>query len=147
MTRPSTPGAADHQPATAHRDERAGLIAGIRALADYLEQHPDLPVSSVVGYGPWVYSSALDSRDAREQILTTLGPIAASLDRYEPRQHDRLLTIEQKFAPDVRYEVSARLEDACTPRIRKGKVVWQPPSREELLTAAADAINGERLAS
>lgn len=108
------------------REERKGMVAGLRALANFLESTPELPVHFVLGY------YTVRGKDAREQ----LGTIVQHLGDFEVK--DRApsdLRLERTFFKSdrpgglsVQYVVNATREDACTPRVEDGKVVWDLPT-------------------
>lgn len=114
-------------------DERAQLVAGIRALADLVEQNPDLPAPRVLTY----------------QGINGSGPQLLSAAAYL-REHDiDFEIVEQSYGAGqvevrvdlgggVRYDVDAKREDVCTPRIENGKVVWNLPP--ELAPAANEPV-------
>lgn len=58
--------------ATSHRQD---VIAGLRELADWLETHPDVPVSrdQVIAYSATASLSPLDGRAEVDRIAATLG--------------------------------------------------------------------------
>lgn len=82
---------------------RASLIAGIRDLADFLEQHPDVPAPGVSGYGYEWETTAEGFRHAVEAMRPLGGSVAE--DKISGR--DGLL-IKVDFGPvKLQYQVLA----------------------------------------
>lgn len=119
-------------------DKRAQRIADIRAFADYLDEHPDVPVNSVFATGAHTFEynrKTVTREDALAELATRVRDAGdtATLRFREYGNQDLELRVH---VGDVQwYEVWAR-DLVCTPRIQDGKVVWDAPTLDELRALA-----------
>lgn len=108
------------------------VVAGVRALADFLEAHPEVDVRSV-----W---ASVETPSQREEAREHIALVANALDvapkkKIYGSQDD--IEVERQFADgdDVDWKHRARVElDAtysckavCDPEIVDGEVVWNLP--------------------
>ena len=87
--------------AYANSDERSRLIAGIRALAAFLQDHPDVPVA------PWADVYVFPPRGTDEQMRAEIDQIAARIGTAVTHDADHgHYTASRHFGP-VQYRAVA----------------------------------------
>lgn len=122
--------------------ERRQLVADIRAFADYLEEHPDLPVGHVYATPPWDLPRA-NKRTPRDQALNELAArarAAGSLVQLNARTYDIDYEIEIRFG-NVRWSETWPRDVICVPRIEDGAVIYDPPNLDELRERAPETTS------
>lgn len=85
---------------TNSNDTRTATIAGLRALARFLEAHPDLPVFAVDAR-PLLHGSDEEKRQAVDQIAAVLG---SSPERRADGDHYH---VQRDFGGGVNYHATA----------------------------------------
>ena len=82
--------------------ERQQVIAGLRDLARFLEDHPDVKVFPYIGM-------VVPFQDREEFAVTAL-----ALGRAEKKHDSHYFSLERFFGPYVRYEAFIACEKVCT---------------------------------
>lgn len=102
--------------------ERAELVAAVRRLADFIELHPELPLPRVL-----TYQSA--ARITGDDVLTVAARLRKLGYRYSVKESygDRV-GIQVPLGADVTFDIDAKREDVCTPRIDGRNVIWDLPA-------------------
>lgn len=101
---------------------RAEVVRGLRQLAEFIEQHPDLPAPS---WASAMLPTAYAGEGAREALAATAEQLAEyTLSDGLTRDY---ISIERRFDGGVRLTQEISREEACSPAIVDGKVVWQYP--------------------
>jgi hypothetical protein len=99
-----------------------GVIEGLRALADFLEAHPDLPPIN------WAAASArVDTKDVFIAAARPMGSFKKVVNDYD-------YELVRKFGP-VKLDVSIRRETIC-----KKVVKWECPD-DPFLAITADTVD------
>lgn len=107
------------QQATA--EERVALVKSIRDLADYVEQHPDLPIESVHAHIRTNYGNEI------EQVLHLADQYGFALDQG---------WLRHKIAPNVHVNLYVNKEKVLVPSIDEGTVSWGLPTAAALKAVA-----------
>lgn len=113
------------------RAERGDLVSAIRALADLIEQHPELPA-------PRVFTYAM-GRTSGEELVAAGAYLRQHGIGHEVRDNAHgsgRVEICVPLGTDVTYNVDAKREDVCTPRVDGRSVTWDLP--DGLRTEPAD---------
>ena len=119
MDTQTVPVAPDTEPSDS--EARAAYIAGVRAVADFLEANPAVPIDDHDHLGPWLsaFSDGIGAGSAIE--------IAAAMDatvRHETTYGDYVY-LERTFGP-VTYRVTVNARDVCEEREELTKVSVLP---------------------
>jgi hypothetical protein len=135
--------------------ERAELVAGLRALADWLEARPGVPVDGRPGAAVSVWLVPGADEDVRARV----GRIARAMGRADKRVVGALFELRREFPGRVRCELSMARERVCervvvgeeqveeldldnAPRrtVTRERVEWRCP---EALLGAGDSAAGD----
>jgi hypothetical protein len=95
--------------------QRAQSITGLRALATFLEDHPDIPAPQYIRGQHSVFGSDPATPDAEK--IAAVRAVAAQLG-VEARLDSSLVRVEYAVAPNTTYVVAANLrgDEAVTGR-------------------------------
>ena len=111
------------------------LIDSLRAAADFLEQHPELPKAhqnDVCGLQIGVHLYGAESKGRAASIVRTLG------GKWDKCFHDTFATIDRLISPLVKLQVFVQRDAICRRIVKTKLVAAQPeqivpaqPEREE----------------
>lgn len=111
------------------RNKRENFIAGIRALANFLEARPELEVGSCYA-GVSNYSSTKDELAAQVALMGTS----------EKEWGPSYLDVSKKFGESVKFEVSIAREAICERVVTGKKVVPATPAVEAQPEREVDVV-------
>jgi hypothetical protein len=102
--------------------QRVALVAGVRALADWLEEHPDVP-ARVLSYSP------LSETDRVRAIPELAQIVAAARGTLTPgtQSYNGQPCLKRDFGGGVTYHADFYREAVGTARIEDGAAVWDLP--------------------
>ncbi len=110
---------------------RAALTAGLRDLADFLDEHPELPDPHVWACTWWHGGGTAEVFRSACEVLFPLGGATVKPD------DDRVgVVVKRSFGP-VRYELQAKRSEVCETRTTTREVVehvlpeWAQPPVED----------------
>lgn len=113
------------------RDRRARTrkIEGLRQLADFLEAHPELPVT--MGYATYLGHALGASADKQRQLLDTIRQVPGWA--VKQRSGGRELVVSWKFGGGIVYDVTLSTDAVAEPvivtddRTGRRRVDWRMP--------------------
>lgn len=95
------------------------LVEGLRALADFIEQHPELPITyPSQTFTHWLYDES-DGRTAKEQMATAARAMGNASKVYTGSYFD----LRKKFGKHITLEFTANRENICKRVVTGHKLV------------------------
>lgn len=122
----------------ANAEERAATIAGLRELADWLEERPDVPMHQSAYYGRptiWLSGNWFEG----EPIATSPKRLAKAMGKADKYAAGGTFQLSRTFSGDISYTFSFEREAVCKPKAVGTRPVTEKVCSDEQRAAELQA--------